>query len=118
MAKKLAFASLIALAPVLAYTQSDQTFECTHAGLTRRVEIAYQGTPVPCEVRYYKDTEAPGAPEVLWSAQHAAGYCEARAREFLERLRGWGWDCEGSAAPPPADDTGVLGADEPAAPTQ
>jgi hypothetical protein len=113
---KLMVASLVALVPVMAYTQNNESFQCTHASLTRRVEIVYESGQLPCQVRYYKGTETPGASQVLWSAQNEVGYCEARAREFVEQLRGWGWDCEVTATPPAADDTAVLGAGEGQAP--
>jgi hypothetical protein len=47
---------------------------------------------------YHKDTEAPdAAPEELWNAQNEAGYCEARAAEFVAQLESWGWQCEQAA---------------------
>ena len=60
----------------------------------RRVEILTEpGVPVPCEVHYYKDTEAPGEKRVLWSAQAQAGYCEDKVDGLLTKLEGLGWDC-------------------------
>ena len=92
----------------------------------RRVEIYTEpGVTVPCEVHYFKDTEAPGQSEVLWSAQSQAGYCEQKATEFVARLEGWGWDCNASDAAAPAaepeepaesdveDDTDVLSPGDP-----
>ena len=35
-----------------------------------------------------------GAEQVLWRATNEAGYCEARAEEFLEKLESWGWQCD------------------------
>ena len=56
---------------------------------------------MPCEVHYYKDTEAPGEKEVLWSAGSQEGYCESKTAEFIAKLEGWGWDCgQGSEAMP------------------
>ena len=101
------FASSMFL-PALAAAQGNRNYECTNAGDTRRVEVAYPaGGEVPCEVRYYKA----GVPEVLWSAANEIGYCAARAQEFVARLRDIGWSCtDGGAAPAVArDDTGVLG---------
>ncbi len=70
-------------------------YTCTLQGLTRRVEIAYatDGAGIPCDVNYYKDSEAPGAVSTLWSAQNLQGYCEQKAAEFVEKLQSWGWDC-------------------------
>jgi len=68
------------------------------------------GVAVPCEVHYYKDTEVPGEGQVLWRASNDAGYCEAKAAEFFEKLRGMGWTCwsdsEGAASDE-ADDAGM-----------
>jgi hypothetical protein len=126
--------------PIVASAQSGDTYQCTMGGLTRRVEIAREGaSPVPCEVLYFKDSEAPGERQVLWSAANESGYCEAQAQGFVERLEGLGWECEstpGAPAPPaaaapvapasppaasaspaapaePADDTDALAAPEP-----
>jgi hypothetical protein len=105
-------------------------------GLTRRIEIAREGgSPVPCEVLYFKDSEAPGERQVLWSAANESGYCEAQAQSFVARLEGLGWECDATpgapapaaaaapaapaspapASPPadPADDTDALAAPEP-----
>lgn len=62
---------------------------------------------VPCEVQYFKDTEAPGESQVLWSAQAQAGYCESKASEFVAKLEGWGWSCSAGAAPAAADEPEV-----------
>ena len=86
-----------------ALAQDAGKYQCTHGDLVRRVEIYTEpGVTVPCEVHYFKDTEAPGQSEVLWSAQSQAGYCEQKATEFVARLEGWGWDCNASDAAAPA----------------
>lgn len=125
--------SLIVLAlalPSAALAQDSGKYQCTFGELVRRVEIyAEPGVTVPCEVHYYKDTEAPGESQVLWSAQSQAGYCEEKATEFVAKLQGWGWECAASdaadAAPEPAaapeepaqpemqDDTDVLSPGDP-----
>lgn len=87
-------AFLAAGLPFLAVAQDAPKYLCTHGELQRRVEIIYEtGVQVPCEVHYYKDTEAPGESEVLWRALNEAGYCEARTTEFIGRLEGMGWSC-------------------------
>ncbi len=97
---------LLAAAPLAAAADS---YRCTNGELVRRVEIVYEtGGTLPCEVHYYKDTEAPGSREVLWTAQNEAGYCEARTAEFIERLRGFGWSCSASAEGDTDDDTEAL----------
>jgi len=71
-------------------------FTCALQGLVRRVEIAYatDGTGIPCDVNYYKDSESPGEVSTLWSAQNIEGYCEQKANEFVNKLESWGWSCQ------------------------
>ncbi len=66
---------------------------CTQDGLSRTVSIVYSepGQAVPCEVMYEKSGE--GQSMTLWRAQNEAGYCEARAAEFVAKLAGMGWAC-------------------------
>ncbi len=83
---------------------ADTTYVCTRGDMERRIEVVYLGTgTAPCEVRYTKN----GNTEVLWSAQAEEGYCDARAVDFVEKQRGWGWECAESEAdmsePPAAD---------------
>ena len=101
---------------VPASTLAADNYRCTNGSLERRVEIFYEpGRAVPCEVHYYKDTEAPGERQVLWRAQNESGYCESKTAAFVEQLESQGWDCgSGAAAPaepaepaaeePPADE--------------
>ncbi len=68
---------------------------CQKGSLTRIVEVRYageQGKP-PCEVHYMKTTEEPGHDQSLWDSQHTANYCETKMQEFVDKLRGMGWDC-------------------------
>lgn len=75
-------------------TLAADSYRCTNGDLVRRVEILYEpGRAVPCEVQYYKDTEAPGAPQVLWRAQNESGYCESKTAAFIEQLESQGWSC-------------------------
>jgi hypothetical protein len=104
-----------AVVPILAAAQGGVAYRCTNGSAVREVMVVYpQGGEVPCEVRYYKDA----VPEVLWSAEHQPGYCEAQAREFVMRLATIGWTCSNATevSPPPSseprDDTDVLGAGE------
>ena len=62
----------------------------------RRVEIHYPLSPktLPCEVIYYKDTEKPNSPEVLWRAENDAGYCETQADAMVHNLTSKSdWKC-------------------------
>ena len=45
-----------------------------------------------CEIHYAKPTEGWGE-QVLWRAEHEAGYCEARFDEFLDKPEGLDWSC-------------------------
>ena len=103
---------LAALLPCLSFGQGTQSYQCSFGELQRRVEILYEtGVTVPCEVHYYKDTEAPGETQVLWRALNETGYCERKTEEFIAKLREMGWTCEqGSNAgqavePAQADDS-------------
>ena len=94
MDSKLVFASLAILVPGLTFGQAATSYQCSFDQLQRRIEILSEpGVPVPCEVHYYKDSEAPGTKQVLWTANTEAGYCAARAEEFVAELREWGWEC-------------------------
>ena len=101
--------------PVLSAAQAAQNYQCSYGDMQRRIEIVYEtGVTVPCEVHYFKDTEAPGEREVLWRALNQAGYCEEKTEGFVSQLQEWGWACTASnpAAPaeeaPGEDDTEAL----------
>jgi hypothetical protein len=123
---------LLVTLPAIALAQAGET-QCTYGDLVRRIVIMTEpGVSVPCEVHYFKDTEAPGEDEVLWRATRQAGYCEEKAAGLVAGLEQSGWDCRptdpaapaaparpaepaepAEAAEEPADTTGDL---EPAAP--
>ena len=91
--------SLLFFIPGLALADGTST-QCTYGDMQRRVVIMSEpGVSVPCEVHYFKDTEAPGEDQVLWSASQQAGYCEEKAADLVARLEGFGWDCGAAAAP-------------------
>jgi hypothetical protein len=71
---------------------------CELQGVMRRVEVDYESTDtsVPCSVNYFKDTEAPGDVNTLWSATNIEGYCEEKAAGFIDKLKSWGWSCTDS----------------------
>jgi len=105
---------LLTIIPGFALAQNVTEHRCTYGELSRRVTIVFEpGMTVPCEVHYYKDSEAPGEQQVLWRAVNEEGYCEAKVEEFLAKLTGWGWSCSdaeaGVAAPEQQpDDTDAL----------
>ena len=76
---------------------SGSAYVCTLNNVQRRVEIDLLNAPapVPCEVNYYKDTEAPGSKSTLWSANNDSNYCESQAKAFIEKLEGLNWSCQG-----------------------
>lgn len=113
---KLVCVFLTALLPGLVFGQAATSYQCSFENLQRRIEILSDpGVPVPCEVHYYKDSETPGAKQVLWTATSEAGYCEARTEEFVAKLREWGWVCVAGAASESAMDSESATDAEPAA---
>ena len=94
---------LFLASPALALAQGAET-ACTYGDIVRRVVVMTEpGVSVPCEVHYFKDTEAPGENQVLWSAAQQAGYCEEKAAGLVAKLEGWGWDCGPNSPPAPAE---------------
>jgi hypothetical protein len=82
------------------FAQGQTSYQCTMGELTRRVEIMHEtGVTVPCEVQYYKDSEAPGERQVLWRAMNEEGFCESKTTEFIATLSGMGWNCGSGSMP-------------------
>ncbi len=99
-------ASVAILIPLSVSAQDAPEYRCVLEDLQRRVVIFSEtGVIVPCEVHYFKDTEASGEREVLWRALNESGYCEAQAQAFVEKLEGWGWACDMIAPAEAVDDT-------------
>ena len=104
--KKILIAITVLLLPATLFAQGQSSYQCTMGELTRRVEIMHEtGVSVPCEVHYYKDSEAPGERQVLWRAMSEEGYCEAKTTEFIAKLEDMGWNCGASSSPADAMDT-------------
>lgn len=100
MQRQKLFVLLVSVLPGIALAQGSGSTQCTYGDMVRRVVImAEPGVSVPCEVHYFKDTEAPGEDQVLWSADNQAGYCEEKAAGLVASLEGWGWDCGAGAEP-------------------
>ena len=98
--------------PAVALAQAAET-QCTNGDMVRRIVIMTEpGVSVPCEVHYFKDTEAPGEGRVLWRASQQAGYCEEKAAGLVAMLEGSGWDCGPTDPATPAAPT------EPARPAE
>jgi hypothetical protein len=108
MTNKTVIVLLAAILPCIAMGQGSGSYQCTLGDQVRRVQILSEpGATVPCEVHYYKDTEAPGDKQVLWSATSQEGYCESQTEAFIAKLQGWGWDCGQGAAAMPAPEVEV-----------
>lgn len=108
MTNKTVIVLLAAILPCIAMGQGSGSYQCTLGDQVRRVQILSEpGATVPCEVHYYKDTEAPGDKQVLWSATSQEGYCESQTEEFIAKLQAWGWDCGQVAAAMPAPEVEV-----------
>ncbi len=64
---------------------------CTHDGAERVITVIYDNpeTGTACEVSY----EKAGGTQVLWSANNDRDYCLGKAQAFVDKQKGWGWDC-------------------------
>ena len=73
------------------FVTADEVYACQHDGIERTVKVVYESadSQIPCQVVYEK---ASGA-QTLWSSQNEVGFCESKAESFVEKQRGWGWDC-------------------------
>ena len=99
MKKMLIIISTILMSSTV-FAQAQTSYQCTMGELTRRVEIMHEtGVTVPCEVHYYKDTEAPGERQVLWRAMNEEGYCESKTTEIVATLSAMGWNCGTGSMP-------------------
>ena len=87
----LCLATILFTNPVLASSTT-----CTLDSQERKISVIYMvdGQKAPCEVQYTKD----GVTETLWNAQNEEGYCETKAREFVEKQVSLGWSCKEAAA--------------------
>jgi len=70
-------------------------YVCVNGEAMRMIYVAYRdnvGQP-PCAVIYKKlppENPSLGTP---WQAETDASFCEAKAEELVEKLRGFGWEC-------------------------
>jgi hypothetical protein len=70
---------------------ADEVYACQHDGIERTVRVVYESadSQIPCRVVY----EKAAGNQTLWSSLNEVGYCEGKAESFVEKQRGWGWDC-------------------------
>lgn len=70
-------------------------YTCTLNNAERIIEVSYSGSnAVPCKVNYTKE----GTTESLWNYESTEGQCEAKASEFTEKQKSWGWNCSQDTA--------------------
>lgn len=91
MKKQIIKVSTIVLALSATNVLADETYMCTKANQERVISVVYedQVTKLPCKVNYQKE----GQTKTLWSAKNKAGYCEKKAESFVQKQKGWGWNC-------------------------
>lgn len=97
---------------VPAMAMDNKSTICQHADQQRKIDLVYpEKTELPCEVQYTKSTGM----QVLWSATSETGFCESQYQAFVEKQKGWGWNCEelGAIAVESSDDEEPMD-DEPA----
>jgi hypothetical protein len=84
---------MIVLAPLGA--ARGEEFRCRRDDDVRRIELRFadDADRLPCEVVYWRDTEAPGQSETLWNAENQIDFCVDKAQVMVERLEGAGWAC-------------------------
>ena len=70
----------------------DFHYQCRMDDSVRVIAVYYdsQSRNVPCEVHYIKG----GSDQLLWQASTQAGYCEAKALEFIDQHGAKGWRCQ------------------------
>ena len=93
----------VALGVLSGAAQAEETIEssCQNGDLVRRVVVVESSlsTGQSCEVVYWKDTEEPGVPQVLWTAKQDAGYCYSKALTMVGKLTSMGWSCRSLSLP-------------------
>jgi len=90
--KKLALPLLLVTAA--GFAVADETTVCSAHGSERTITVA--SSDKGCQVNYTKGDET----KTLWQSAHAE-YCTARAAEFIEKQKGWGYECTAKTATAP-----------------
>ena len=69
-------------------------YSCAMNSAKRMVRVSYdkETGKAPCKVIYVRDA-ASAEEKVLYSATIEQGYCEKKAGDFVEKLKGSGWSC-------------------------
>lgn len=99
--KKLSLVSQTAVIALLAipFSSQAQSWSCKLDNNVREIHIQTESpsSPAPCSVVYKKVTEG-AEDQTLWTAANDAGYCEEKAKAFVEKQVSWGWTCEETAS--------------------
>lgn len=69
---------------------ADNTTICTAHGQERKIDLVENDQG--CQVNYTKSGET----KTLWSSARSA-YCAPHAAEFIEKQKGWGFECTSQA---------------------
>ena len=87
-------AAAIALFAIPLSSQAE-SWTCKQGNNVREIHIQTESpsSPTPCSVAYKKITEG-AEDQTLWSAANDAGYCDEKAKAFVEKQVSWGWTCE------------------------
>jgi hypothetical protein len=93
-------------------------YRCWNRDSMRLIELSGPDTTqgAACEVRYWRNADAPGTGRSLWRANRDTEYCAAKARELIARLEAGGWRCNSSAQPTAAAPMPATGSDPELAP--
>lgn len=73
------------------FAAADQTTICSAHGQERKIDLIENDQG--CQVNYTKGGES----KTLWSSARGA-YCAPHAAEFIEKQKGWGFECIPQAA--------------------
>ncbi len=87
--------ALFLLCSAAGFAVADQTTICTAHGQERKIELIENEKG--CQVNYSKGGES----KTLWSSARGA-YCAPHAAEFIEKQKGWGYECSTQGAATPA----------------
>lgn len=86
--KRFAFIAFLFSSNLLAI--ENQLSICTKDSELRAIEIFYLTQErVPCKVNYTRNSNN----KILWQAQFNEGFCEAKAADFVNKLKQSGWNC-------------------------
>lgn len=96
--RKLSLALLLFVISYPLAADEDFHYECRMGDSARIIAVYYDAVTkdVPCEVHYIKG----GSDQLLWQARTQAGYCEAKAMEFVDQQGGKGWQCQRRSGAP------------------